>query len=317
MTIRVYFIWGLLIGVNILWASSVKIDSVKTYTLNPSKKVQGTIERLHKFPSKYITPRHVDVWMPENYDPKKRYNVLYAHDGQMLYNADKTWNGQEFGMDEHLTLLGKQKDIKETIVVGIWNVYNERNANYFPLKVYNALSASSKKDLQDMAKKKKQVTFINSDAYLKFIVEELKPYIDRRYSTKVLPKDTAIMGSSRGGLISLYAICEYPEVFGAAACLSTHWIGTYSNAESNEIPYALIDYMMERLPSSKTHKIYFDYGTEKLDAKYLPYQDLVTTALEYKDYDENSMKNLKCEGHEHSENFWNKRLKTPLKFILN
>ena len=314
---RMYFIWALFVSVNVLWASPVRVDSVKTYTLNASKKVQGTIERLHKFPSKYITPRHVDVWMPENYDPKKRYAVLYAHDGQMLFNADKTWNGQEFGMDEHLTILEKQKDIKETIVVGIWNIYSERNANYFPQKVYKALSTSSKKDLQVMAEKKKQVTFINSDAYLKFIVEELKPYIDQHYRTKTLPEDTAIMGSSRGGLISLYAICEYPEVFGAAACLSTHWIGTYSNAESNEIPYALFDYMMEHLPSPKTHKIYFDYGTEKLDAKYLPYQDLVTTVLEYKDYDENSMKNLKFKGHEHSEKFWNKRLKTPLLFILN
>ena len=194
-----YFIWALFVSLNVLWASPVRVDSVKTYTLNASKKVQGTIERLHKFPSKYITPRHVDVWMPENYDPKKRYAVLYAHDGQMLFNADKTWNGQEFGMDEHLTILEKQKDIKETIVVGIWNIYSERNANYFPQKVYKALSASSKKDLQVMAEKKKQVTFINSDAYLKFIVEELKPYIDQHYRTKTLPEDTAIMGSSRGG----------------------------------------------------------------------------------------------------------------------
>ena len=85
---RMYFIWALFVSVNVLWASPVRVDSVKTYTLNV-QKVQGTIERLHKFPSKYITPRHVDVWMPENYDPKKRYAVLYAHDGQMLFNADK------------------------------------------------------------------------------------------------------------------------------------------------------------------------------------------------------------------------------------
>lgn len=317
MPIRTCLIWIVLLGINVLWASSARVDSVKTYTLNASKKVQGTIERLHKFPSKYITPRHVDIWMPENYDPNKRYAVLYANDGQMLFNADKTWNGQEFGLDEHITTLVKQHKIKETIVVGIWNMYSERNANYFPQKVFDALNANSKKELQAMATEKKQVTFINSDAYLKFIVEELKPYIDQHYSTKTTPKDTAIMGASRGGLISLYALCEYPDIFGAAACLSTHWIGTYSNAEANEIPYALFDYMMEHLPSPKTHKIYFDYGTEKLDAKYLPYQDLVTTALEYKSFDESSMKNLKFKGHEHSEKFWNKRLKTPLKFILN
>ena len=115
----------------------------------------------------------------------------------------------------------------------------------------------------------------------------------------------------------MYALCEYPEVFGSAACLSTHWIGTYSNMESNQIPYALFNYMMEHLPSPKTHKIYFDYGTKTLDALYLPYQDLVNTTLDYKMYDEESMRNIKFEGHDHSENSWQKRLKTPLKFILN
>jgi enterochelin esterase-like enzyme len=124
------------------------------------------------------------------------------------------------------------------------------------------------------------------------------------------------MGSSRGGLISLYAFCEYPEIFGAAACLSTHWIGTYTNIESNQIPYLILDYMMENLPSSKNHKIYFDYGTKTLDALYLPYQNLVSTALEYKSYNDESVMNLKFEGHEHNEIFWNKRLVSPLTFLL-
>ena len=238
------------------------------------------------------------------------------HDGQMLFDADKTWNSQEWGVDEHMSALLKTSKIKETIVVGIWNIYSERNANYFPQKVFEDLDKENKEALQRMAEKKNQKTFINSDDYLKFIVNELKPYIDTNFPTKTSSKDTAIMGSSRGGLISLYAICEYPEIFGAAACLSTHWIGTYSNTESNQIPYVIFDYLMENLPSPKNHKIYFDYGTKTLDALYLPYQDLVTTALEYKLYDDQSMINLKFDGHEHAEKFWNKRLATPLTFLL-
>ncbi len=304
------------LSVNMLWASSSSLDSIKTYWMNPSQKIEGNIKRIEKFPSKYVTPRNVDVWFPKDYDNTKTYSVLYMHDGQMLFDADKTWNGQEWGVDEHMSALLKTSKIKETIVVGIWNVYSERNANYFPQKVFETLDKENKEALKRMAEKKNQETFINSDDYLKFIVTELKPYIDTNFSTKTSPKDTAIMGSSRGGLISLYAICEYPDVFGTAACLSTHWIGTYSNSESNQIPYAILDYMMDNLPSPTNHRIYFDYGTKTLDALYLNYQNLVTTALEYKSYDNESMVNLKFDEHEHAEKFWNKRLATPLTFLL-
>lgn len=303
-------------SVNMLWASCTPLDSITTYWMNPTQKIEGNIKRIEKFPSKFVTPRNVDIWFPKDFDNTKTYSVLYMQDGQMLFDADKTWNGQEWGVDEHMSLLLNDSKLKETIVVGIWNVYSERNANYFPQKVFEALDKENKEALQRMAKKKNQETFVNSDNYLKFIVSELKPYIDITFPTKTSPEDTAIMGSSRGALISLYAICEYPEVFGAAACLSTHWIGTYSNAESNQIPYVIFDYLMDNLPSPKNHKIYFDYGTQTLDALYLPYQDLVTTALEYKSYDDESMVNLKFDGYEHAEKFWNKRLASPLTFLL-
>ena len=61
------------------------------------------------------------------------------------------------------------------------------------------------------------------------MVEELKPFIDNNYSVFSDKRNTAIMGSSMGGLISMYAVSEYPKVFGAAACMSTHWIGTFTN----------------------------------------------------------------------------------------
>lgn len=316
MRLKMYNTVVSIFGLCLLSQASVK-DSIVEYDLNPTQYVTGKLKRLDKFPSKFVTPRHVDIWLPQNFDGNKTYSVLYMNDGQMLFNAGETWNNQEWGVDEHLSELMALNQIKETIVVGIWNVYTERNSNYFPERVFDNLDEHNKKALQKMAANQNQVTTVNSDNYLKFIVQELKPYIDTNYPTKTGREDTTIMGSSRGGLISMYALCEYPEVFGAAACLSTHWIGTYTNVEANQIPYALMNYLMEQLPPSSTHKIYFDYGTETLDALYLPYQDLVTTALEYASYDDQSMRNLKFEGHDHSENSWKKRLKTPLKFILN
>ena len=116
---------------------------------------------------------------------------------------------------------------------------------------------------------------VNSDNYLKFIVKELKPFVDKNFSVSSDKANTFIAGSSMGGLISLYAICEYPDVFEGAACLSTHWPGVF-NADHNPIPKAFMDYLKKHLPDPKTHKIYFDYGDQTLDAMYGPFQNRST-----------------------------------------
>jgi hypothetical protein len=86
-----------------------------------------------------------------------------------------------------------------------------------------------------------------------------------------------------GGLISLYALCEYPNVFGGAACISTHWIGGWPPPVAY-IPNGFYEYLKNTLPDPKNHKIYFDYGTETLDQYYKPYQlevDKIMTAKGY------------------------------------
>jgi predicted alpha/beta superfamily hydrolase len=149
---------------------------------------------------------------------------------------------------------------------------------------------------------------IRSDAYLKFIVEELKPFVDRTYRTRPDRAHTSVMGSSMGGLISAYALCEYPEIFGGAGCVSTHW----PTGDG-----AVIDYLAQHLPKPGTHKLWFDYGTATLDAQYEPYQvrmDMVMQAAGYtpgRDWI-----TRKFEGAEHSEKSWRDRLDLPLKFLL-
>ena len=291
--------------------NDVAENIITTYIVKDIALSGGTIQRINDFPSKFIQPRNVDIWLPEIYSEEKKYAVLYIHDGQMLFDANKTWNKQEWNVDSIASNLINKGATKEFIVVAIWNISELRNSNYFPEKVFDIMSQKDKDSLHNVGIKLGWINTINSDNYLKFIVEELKPYVDSNYSTLSDMDNTAVMGSSRGGLISMYAICEYPEVFGNAACLSTHWIGTYSN-EDNQIPYAFLEYMDNNLPDSKTHKMYFDYGTKTLDSLYLPYQDRVTDLLLEKGY----TKNLKFEGANHSENSWSERLDIPLTFLL-
>jgi len=282
------------------------------------KVVSGTIHRLENFQSKYVDARNIDIWLPEGYNAKEKYAVLYMHDGQTLYDSTTTWNHQEWGVDDIAGELIQQKKVQPFIVVGIWNADAKRHLDYFPQKPFESLSSKQQDSIYATKRNNVSVVFvgkIQSDRYLKFIVNELKPFIDSAYSTIKGPSHTFIAGSSMGGLISMYAICEYPKVFGGAACLSTHWPGIFT-MENNPIPDAFLNYMSIHLPNPKNHKLYFDYGDQTLDAMYPPLQAKVDEVLKAKGYTTKNWMTKYFPGENHSEIAWHKRLDIPLLFLL-
>ncbi len=278
----------------------------------------GTIKRLDNFPSKFVDARNVDIWLPEGYSADKKYSVLYMHDGLALYDSTLMWNKQEWGVDETLCKLIGEKRIKECIVVGIWNNGAKRHAEYVPQKAFNSMSPEDQQKMLAVGRDKGTPLFADgplSDNYLKFLVTELKPYIDTHFSTLHDQKNTFIAGSSMGGLISMYAICEYPKVFGGAACLSTHWTGLFTTVD-NPIPAAILSYLKSHLPSPKNHKIYFDYGSATLDAMYKPYQIQADSIMKGAGYTERNWITREYPGADHSENSWRKRFDVPVVFLL-
>lgn len=275
----------------------------------------GKLIRVENFPSKHVQARNVDVWLPENYSKDKKYKVLYMHDGQMLFDATTTWNKQEWKVDETAATLLKEGKVHDFIVVALWNISEIRWQDYFPEKAFSYLDEHVQKKLKEDAKQENFSMQLNADEYLKFITEEVKPYIDATYPTLSQKEHTFISGSSMGGLISMYAMCEYPEIFSAAACISTHWPGMLPKKD-NPIPKAFFAYMKEHLPSSNTHKFYFDYGTETLDQHYPQYADEVDALFKAKGYTSANFVNRKFEGTDHSENSWNQRLHIPITFLL-
>jgi predicted alpha/beta superfamily hydrolase len=280
--------------------------------------VSGTIQRIENFQSKFVDARNIDIWLPEGYNANEKYAVLYMHDGQALYDSTTTWNHQEWGVDDIAGELIRQKKVQPFIVVGIWNSDAKRHIDYFPQKPFEALSSSQQDSIYTANNKGGRILFpgkIQSDRYLKFIVSELKPFIDSVYSTLKGPSNTFIAGSSMGGLISMYAICEYPKIFGGAACLSTHWPGVFT-MENNPIPDAFLNYMRTHLPDPKHHKIYFDYGDQTLDAMYPPLQAKVDEVMDAKGYTSKNWVTKYFPGESHSEMSWHKRLDIPLLFLL-
>jgi predicted alpha/beta superfamily hydrolase len=279
--------------------------------------VSGKLERVEDLNSKFITSRFIDVWLPEGYNGKKKYAVLYMHDGQMLYDSATTWNKQEWAVDNTITRLLSEKKIRDVIVVGVWNTAS-RYLEYLPQRPFESLKAAERDTLLAKSKRSGSDMFAgggpNSDNYLKFLVQEVKPYIDSHYATRSDRANTFVAGSSMGGLISMYAICEYPEVFGGAACISTHWPGLF-NAD-NPLPEAFLAYLKTKLPDPATHKLYFDCGDATLDALYPPLQKEVDNIMEFKGWTAKNWLTKYYPGDDHTERSWRKRFDVPLVFLL-
>jgi enterochelin esterase-like enzyme len=278
---------------------------------NPMPAVTaGKLERIENFPSRHVDPRNVDVWLPPGYDAKSKYPVLYMHDGQMLFDPATTWNKQAWQVDKVAARLIAEKKIRPFILVGVWNNGKKRHAEFFPQKYLPHLPDAMRSAFVEKALLGQPL----ADAYLKFLVSELKPAIDQRYATLTGPGDTFLMGSSMGGMISVYGLCEYSQVFGGAAALSTHWIAVF---ESNtDFPQAATRYLKDHLPKPGARKLYMDRGDQELDAKYGEAQAMIDTFMKAAGYREPFFVTRLFAGTGHNERAWNARLDVPLVFLL-
>ncbi len=272
---------------------------------------QMDIVRHTSFGSNHLPPRHVDVWLPEDYATSgKTYKVVYAHDGQNLFIPERSYyNGVDWGIDDTLQELIDAGKVDDAIVVGVWNTPN-RVAEYLPWEAWEFAP-----DYRDAISRYMDSEPVSRE-YLQFLVEELKPFIDRNYRTRPGRDDTFLLGSSMGGLISLYGLVSYPDVFGGAACISTHWPSTMmaDNPAGNE-PF--LDFLRQSLPTPGDHRLYFDFGTAELDAQYEPHQNVIDDLMRELGYKQGTLwQTRKFEGEGHNEPAWNARVHIPLTFLL-
>ncbi|TXD49961.1 alpha/beta hydrolase [Polaribacter sp. IC073] len=228
--------------------------------------------------------RAIWLYLPPNYySSKEKYAVIYMHDAQNLFDNKTSFVG-EWEIDETLNTL-YQKTKKGFIVVGINNT-KERMDEYSPW-IHEKYGGG------------------NGDNYLKMIVEELKPIIDKKYRTKPTAEFTGIIGSSMGGLISFYGGLKYPEVFGKIGALSTSfWF-------SEKVQ----DFASEK-GNQKNTKLYFLVGGKEGDTMVPDTENMAKLLVEKGFPKENIQTKIVAEG-KHTESFWKAEFLETITFLFN
>lgn len=290
-------------------------------TAQPAAAINAAarIDYLNAFASQFVAPRNVEVWLPRQYfsNPQVALPVLYMQDGQNLFNAASSNFGVAWEVDDIAQRLMDEGKIQPAIIVGIWST-PQRRMEYFPERAADYFSAQDKKVIEQLKVhlgEGKNARYL-ADEYLDFIVQELKPYIDSHYRSLPDRHNTLIAGSSMGGLISIYALAQYPEVFGSAAGVSTHWPLFFNNDHPGPAA-SLRQYLQVQLPAAGQHRIYFDYGTATLDQYYEVHQLEVDKIIRGKGYVQGrDWVTKKFPGAEHNEQAWQARVDTILEFLL-
>lgn len=248
-----------------------------------------------------LPARRVDVWVPPG--ARGPLPVLYMHDGQNLFDPQYSYGGVDWGVDEAVLRLMEAGTLDGVIVVGVWNSA-QRWRDYLPWPAGMEQAGPRVK-----ARIERNLGGAPLSAlYTDYLAGTVKPFIDAHYPTLPGREHTAVMGSSMGGLISLYTLARHPNVFGGAGCVSTHWPAG---------GYRLVNALADSLPSPGANRLYFDYGTETLDWNYERYQQRMDRRLVKAGWQaEKDFITRKFEGAAHDEASWRARVDLPLRFLF-
>ena len=256
----------------------------------------GNIKRHRAFPSRILgNRRDVLVYLPPGYRrfSRKRYPVLYLHDGQNVFDAATSFSGVEWGVDETAERLIRQKLIEPLIIVAIANMGEERVHEYAPTRGVIDAKAKRKKRSRGLAR-----------LYGHFLMDELKPYIDRKYRTRPGAEFTGLGGSSLGGLVTLAIGILYPRAFSRLIVMSPSiWWDDFAI-------YRLVDFI-EQKPRLK---IWLDTGTA--EPGWEQARELRDRLVEkgWRLFDD--IQYLEAKGAGHSEAAWAARIDPALRFLF-
>jgi len=246
--------------------------------------------------------RIVDYWLPK----EPATHLLIAHDGQNVFDGrTSTHRGQTWKMAQSANRVSKELGIVPPAIIGVWHSSTKENPwgrgkDLVPEKYFRDGISVAK----DVSVPSDHPDFLHGDTYLRSIFEEYVPAI----APAISPSHTAMIGSSMGGLATLYAVAQLPDKFTTALALSTHW-----PFGGNE----LVERTIKELPSPSTHKIWMSHGTKGLDSAYAPFQHLADKLMAERGYLPHNFVSKVYERSGHNERSWAKYLDQPMRFWLS
>lgn len=255
----------------------------------------GNIKKHLKFRSKILENRRdVLVYLPPGYRrfSRRRYPVLYMHDGQNVFDAATSFAGVEWGVDETAQRLISKGLIEPLIIVAVSNMGEDRIHEYAPTRGVYEHTAERKKRSRGLARQ-----------YGDFLITELKPYIDKKYRTKREAEFTGLGGSSLGGLVTLAIGILYPQAFTRLIVMSPSvWWDDFSI-------FRLVDSILDK-PSLK---IWLDTGTN--EPGWEQTRELCDLLVKKGWQALADLHYLEAKGADHSEGAWAARVDTALRFL--
>jgi len=262
----------------------------------PKNTLTGNIKRHRAFPSKILgNRRDILVYLPHGYRHLSRrcYPVLYLNDGQNVFDAATSFAGVEWGVDETAERLIKENLIEPFIIVAVANTGEERIDEYTPTRGVIDTNAKRKKRSKGLARK-----------YARFLMDELKPYIDRKYQTKPDAEFTGLGGSSLGGLVTLVIGILYPQVFSRLMVMSPSiWWDDFAI-------YRLLDSIQQKPP----FRIWLDTGTA--EPGWEQGRELLYRLAEKGLKPQKDIQYMEAQGAEHNEAAWAARVEPALRFLF-
>ena len=262
----------------------------------PKHTLTGNVKRYRAFPSRILgNRRDVLVYLPPGYRrfSRKRYPVLYMHDGQNVFDSATAFGGVEWGMDETAERLSEKRLIEPLIIVAVANMGEERIHEYAPTRAVIDAKAKRKKRSRGLAR-----------LYGQFLMEELKPYIDKKYQTKPEAEFTGLGGSSLGGLVTLAIGILFPRAFTRLMVMSPSiWWDEFAI-------YRLVDSIPEKLPL----QIWLDTGTA--EPGWEQARELRDRLIEKGWNLHGNLEYIEAEGAGHTEAAWATRVEPALRFLF-
>ena len=264
-----------------------------------------------------LPDQRLKIWLPPGYDGSaQRYPVLYMHDGHNLFELKNSNFNKIWAADKAMLAAVETGRVEPHIIIGIWAPGPDRYRQYLPRSAYDAAGGGLRAQMDAMANGGAVV----SDRYLAWITGPLKSWVDASFRTRPGRDDTAIVGSSMGGLMSCYAFLEAPQVFGRAGCVSSHWPAVdprVVEGESAAVKALWDGWFAARLGAPDGRRVWLDHGTATLDQYYAPYQQIVDARFAAAGWQKGrDWESRVYEGAEHEENAWAARLPEIFGWLL-